>query len=72
MSLSPDTLVYNDFRYGDRYEVELDDSGDFAFARRYPDNIGAHPVTYERLTDIPPFHRHEIEQRIWQKKRQKK
>lgn len=71
MPNSPDTLVYDDVRFGDRYEIELDEFGCFHAAMRYVDRLGADPIVYTRLADIPQPHRHQIEQRIWQKSRKR-
>lgn len=59
------TLIYDDVRYGDRYEIELSPCGDFLHALRFVDRIGRDPISYDRITDIPNPHQHEIRQRIW-------
>lgn len=61
------TLTYDDIRYGDRYEIELSHAGDFLHALRFVDRIGRDPIPYDRLSDIPQPHQHEIRQRIWKK-----
>lgn len=68
MSPSPD-IIYEDMRFGDRYEIELDVLGDFVHAMRYVDRVGSDPIVYDRLHDIPQPHQHAIEQKIWQKRR---
>lgn len=68
MSNLPDTLTYDCPRFGDRYEIELDPSGSFAFATRFVDGIGRDPITYSTLSDIPTPHIQAIERLIWQKK----
>lgn len=69
MSNLHDTLIYDDPRYGDRYEIELDPIlGTFTFATRFVDGIGRDPLYYDKLGDIPAYHRHEIEQKIGQRK----
>lgn len=59
------TLIYDDERFGDRYEVEVDPLFNFLSAKRYVDGIGTDPLFYEFLSDINPFHRHHIEQLLW-------
>lgn len=60
-------LVYDDPRFGDRYEIDLSDNGDFLSAVRFVDKIGRDPIVYDALSEIPQPHRNEIEQRIWTK-----
>lgn len=62
-------LTYYDDRYGDRYEIELDEDKRFVHARRFVDGIGNDPIVYDTLSDINPYHRHHIEQLIWKASR---
>lgn len=59
------TLTYDDERFGDRYEIELDTDLSFVSARRFVDGIGSDPIVYDSLSDINPYHRHHIEQLTW-------
>jgi len=54
------TLIYDDTRYGDRYEVELTPQGDFLYALRFVDRIGSDPIHYCHLREIPVAHQHQI------------
>jgi len=61
-------LRYFDTRYGDLYEVYFDEeSGEFEGAMRSTGDIGRDGIYYDLFTDIPPFHRNQIEHLIWQK-----
>jgi hypothetical protein len=60
-------LKYYDNRFGDFYEVYLDDEGEFEMAVRSVGEIGRDTIYYDRLCDIPPSHRNQIEHAIWMK-----
>lgn len=61
-------LVYDDSRFGDRYEVELSDTGVFLSALRFVDAIGSRdPIHYDKLCQVPQPHQNAIQQRIWMK-----
>jgi hypothetical protein len=62
-------LTYIDRRSGDLYDVFLDFEGEFEQALRYVDKIGFDPISYDRLCDIHPGARHEIEECIRHHKR---
>jgi hypothetical protein len=59
-------LKYYDNRFGDLYEVYFTDDGEFEAAVRSVGEVGRDSIYYDRLIDIPPFHRNQIENRIWQ------
>lgn len=61
---------YYDPRYGDTYEIYLDNDGNFQTAARSVEVIGRDVIYYDSLADIPPLHRNAIEQLIFE--RQKK
>lgn len=55
-----------DKRFGDLYEIYTDDvTGDFEAAVRSVGEVGRDPIYYDRLSDIPPSHRNQIESMIW-------
>ena len=54
-------LTYYDNRFGDTYEIHIDDDGEFESAYRFPDRIGFSPIIYDSITEIPTFHRRAIE-----------
>jgi len=56
--------TYHDRRFGDTYVISIDDIGAFLGALRYVDRIGADPIQYDRLIDIPEPHRSEIRQKL--------
>lgn len=58
---------YYDNRFGDFYEVYFTDDGEFEMAVRSVGEIGRDTIYYDRLCDIPPYHRNQIEHMIWQK-----
>lgn len=60
-------LRYYDNRYGDLYEIFFDDNtGKFEHAARSAGGIvGNDPIYYATLSDLPPFHRDQIEHLIW-------
>jgi hypothetical protein len=57
----PNYLRYYDERYGDLYEIYLTPNGSFLSAARSVEAIGREPIYYDKLNDIPQFHRHTIE-----------
>jgi hypothetical protein len=61
------TLVYDDPRFGDRYEIELAPNGVFLSALRFVEGIGRDPIFYDKLSSIPQPHQNTIHQLIWQK-----
>lgn len=58
-------LTYYDERFGDRYEIELDEFHDFVEALRFVEGVGRTPIPYYNLSHIPPFHQRAIEQLIF-------
>ena len=61
-------LRYFDDRYGDHYEVYFDSTtGEFQGATRSIGEIGRDPIYYDLLSELPPFHRNQIEHQIWLK-----
>ena len=59
-------LKYYDNRFGDMYEIYFDDvTGEFEGAMRSVGEIGRESIYYDTLNEIPPFHRNQIEDRIW-------
>lgn len=59
-------LKYYDTRFGDLYEVYFDgETGEFEMAVRSVGEVGRDAIYYDRLSEIPPFHRNQIEHRIW-------
>lgn len=63
------TLTYDDDRFGDRYEIELDTNLEFVSARRHVDGIGSDPIIYDTLASINPYHRHHITELTWKLRR---
>lgn len=67
-------LRHYDERFGDLYEIYVDDTtGDFSGALRSLDGVGRNTIHYERLKDIPSVQRNAIENLIhdsWQRKHQ--
>jgi hypothetical protein len=57
----PGYLRYYDSRYGDMYEIYLNVDGSFLSAARSVEALGRNPIYYDKLADIPPFHRNAIE-----------
>jgi hypothetical protein len=57
----PGYLRYYDPRYGDTYEIYLNRDGTFLSAARSVEAIGRSPIYYDKLVEIPPFHRNAIE-----------
>jgi hypothetical protein len=55
-------LSYYDIRFGDTYEIHIDDNGEFESAYRFPDRIGYCPIIYDSINEIPTFHRRAIEE----------
>lgn len=56
------TFTFFDDRFGDRYIISLDDHKDFLHAMRYLDrNPQGEGIEYDRIEDLPPGVRHEIE-----------
>lgn len=69
------TITYNDTRFGDTFNVYLDEDKDFTVLgiERYVGNIGGDPINYDSLDQLPPIYRHALEQELHQfKKAQKK
>jgi hypothetical protein len=60
-------IKYYDNRFGDLYEVYLDDDGKFEAAVRSVGEVGRESIYYTRLSDIPDWHRNQIEDLIWHK-----
>ena len=62
-------IRYFDPRYGDLYEVYTDDvTGKFESAlRSVGGELGGEKIYYTLLSELPPSHRHSIEQLIWQR-----
>jgi hypothetical protein len=59
-------LKYYDNRFGDMYEVYFDsDTGEFEGAMRSVGELGRESIYYDTLNEIPPFHRNQIENQIW-------
>lgn len=58
------TLIYEDPRFGDRYEIEVDELFNFDSALRFMDGQIVDPIYYDRLTDISPVQRATIENLI--------
>jgi hypothetical protein len=54
-------LSYYDSRFGDTYEIHIDEEGEFESAYRFPDRIGFSPIIYDSVSEIPSFHRRAIE-----------
>jgi len=61
------TLIHEDPRSGDRYEVEATDSGVFVSAVRHIDGVGRNPIIYERLAAVPQPAQNTIQHLIWTK-----
>lgn len=59
------TLIYEDTRSDDRYEIYLIDR-EFDSAVRFIGLSGRDPIVYDSIESIPTPHRQEIEHRIWQ------
>lgn len=60
-------LKYYDNRFGDMYEVYFTDEGEFEGAVRSIGELGRESIYYDVLSEIPPFHRNQIENLIWNK-----
>lgn len=62
-------LRYYDNRYGDLYEVYFDDdTGEFEGAMRSTSgNVGRDTIYYDLISELPPFHRNQIEHLIWKR-----
>lgn len=61
-------LKYYDNRFGDMYEVYFDpETGEFEGAMRSIGELGRESIYYDTLNEIPPFHRNQIENQIWNK-----
>ena len=61
-------IRFYDKRYGDLYEVYLDDdTGEFESAMRSTGDIGRDPVYYASLSELPVIQREQIEYLIWRK-----
>lgn len=66
-------LRHYDSRYGDLYEVYFDDeTGAFQSAMRSPVSVGRDTIYYDTLSELPLFHRNQIEHLIWQQRHPKK
>lgn len=61
-------MRFFDSRYGDLYEVYTSDhNGRFECAlRSIGGNVASEKIYYANLSDLPPHHRNQIEQLIWQ------
>lgn len=57
-------LRYYDPRFGDVYDIYLNADGSFHSARRSVERIGADPIYYDTVEEIPPAHRTHIEDLI--------
>ena len=66
----PDFNHY-DLRSGDTYTVELDDAGTLLSILRYIGQVGLTPIVYDRLDEVPPMVRDDIQNKIELKKRKK-
>lgn len=65
-------LRYYDERFGDLYEIYTNpDDGSFHSARRSTEAIGRDPIYYDDLNEVPPVHRHHIEELILQRQKLK-
>lgn len=61
-------LKYYDNRYGDLYEIYFDEeTGEFQGAMRSVTEVGHDGIYYELLSEIPPYHRNQIEHLIWKR-----
>ena len=59
-------LKFFDDRFGDLYEVYFNgETGEFQGASRSVGEVGREVITYETLSEIPPYHRNKIEHHIW-------
>lgn len=56
--------TFYDQRSGNTYDIEVDSDGNFVRALRYVDGIGLDPIVYDKIYEIPPQHRVEIEDLI--------
>lgn len=61
------TLIHEDPRSGDRYEIDITDTGVFERAVRHVDGVGRNPLIYERLTAVPQPAQNAIQYLIWTK-----
>ncbi len=62
-------FTYTDRRSGDRYDIDLTDSGEFEHARRYVGDTVNNPIEYDNLWELPEPIRVVVDQ-IIQSKRQ--
>lgn len=59
------TITYTDSRFGDTFNIYVDEkSQDFIGAYRFVDRVGADPIEYFLLSEIPPIHRANVERQI--------
>jgi len=59
-------FTYHDRRFDLTYTVYHTDDGEFEGALGYVGRIGADPIVYDNLSDLPSGPRHEIESRLCQ------
>lgn len=59
-------------RYGDTYNIDLNDDGEFLSAVRYVDRVPSDPIAYTQLSELPQIHRHQIEEIIYRRKQKQK
>lgn len=64
-------LRYYDPRYGDTYEIYVDQTGKFHSACRSVEALGRDSIFYDTLEEIPPFHRAAIELMINERLKEK-
>lgn len=60
------SLTYHNSRFGDRFEIDLNEDGSFQSALRYVDRADRDPIHYTQLRDIPSPMLQEIEQLLWE------
>lgn len=58
------SFTYIDRRFGISYTVHFNDDGSFACVLAYVDRVGAEPIVYHSLAELPPSIRNELESRI--------
>ena len=58
-------ILWHDNRYGDSYDIYLDDNHQFEMAVRYRERLGVNGIVYHTISELPDHHRKTIEQIVW-------
>lgn len=65
-------VEYNDERYGDIYRIRVDADGSFVSAKRLLDGDPTDVIHYDSMSEMNPYHQHQIHELLCKLQRKKK